>query len=72
MSTSEFLVLQYTARQSLRNGYHVYLGNRNLQKGRQAVDQLKSAGLNNVEPITIDVDDPDSIKAACEVPGPIE
>ena len=58
-----------TARQLLQNGYYVYLGSRDLQKGQQAVDQLKSEGLTNVEPIEIDVDNPDSIKAAREALG---
>ncbi|MCK8494666.1 SDR family oxidoreductase [Spirosoma sp. RP8] len=58
-----------TARQLLQNGYYVYLGSRDPQKGQQAVDQLKSEGLKSVEPITIDVDNPDSIKAARETLG---
>ena len=57
------------ARQLLQKGYYVYLGSRDLQKGQQAVDQLKSEGFNNVEPIVIDVDNPDSIKAARETLG---
>ncbi len=47
----------------------MYLGSRDQQKGRQAVDQLKSEGLTNVEPLTIDVDNIDSIKAARETLG---
>ena len=58
-----------TARQLLQQGYYVYLGSRDEQKGQQAVDQLKSEGLTNVEPITIDVDNLDSIKAARETLG---
>ncbi|WP_040006221.1 SDR family oxidoreductase [Fibrisoma limi] len=58
-----------TARQLLQKGYYVYLGSRDLQKGQQAVDQLKSEGFTNVEPITIDVDNPDSIKSARETIG---
>lgn len=58
-----------TARQLLQNEYYVYLGSRDLQKGQQAVDQLKAEGLTNVEPIVIDVDNPDSIKAAREALG---
>ncbi|MBS1665586.1 MAG: SDR family oxidoreductase [Bacteroidetes bacterium] len=53
-----------TARQLLQKGYYVYLGSRDTQKGLQAANQLKSEGLENVEPITIDVNDPISIKAA--------
>ena len=53
-----------TARQLLQQGYYVYLGCRDMQKGRQAVSQLQSEGLNQVEPIEIDVDDIESIKVA--------
>lgn len=55
-----------TARQLLQKGYYVYLGSRDLQKGQTAVDHLKSEGLTNVEPIQIDTDDLESIKAAHE------
>jgi NAD(P)-dependent dehydrogenase (short-subunit alcohol dehydrogenase family) len=57
------------ARQLLQKGYYVYLGSRDKQKGQQAVDLLKSEGLTNVEPIVINVDDGDSIKAARETLG---
>jgi NAD(P)-dependent dehydrogenase (short-subunit alcohol dehydrogenase family) len=53
-----------TARQLLKQGYYVYLGCRDLEKGEQAVDQLKAEGLDQVEPIVIDVNDSDSVKAA--------
>ncbi|GAB2583290.1 SDR family oxidoreductase [Spirosoma areae] len=58
-----------TARQLLQQGYYVYLGCRQLQKGQQAVDQLKADGLTNVEPIVIDVDNLNSVKAAREALG---
>ena len=58
-----------TARQLLQQGYYVYLGTRDEQKGQQAVDQLASEGLTNAEPVTIDVDSPDSIKVARAVLG---
>ena len=58
-----------TARQLLQQGYYVYVGSRDEQKGQQAVDQLKSEGLTNVEPITIDVDNSDSVKAARQTLG---
>lgn len=58
-----------TARQLLQQGYYVYLGCRDLQKGQQAVSLLQSEGLNQVEPIEIDVDNIDSIKAARDVLG---
>jgi NAD(P)-dependent dehydrogenase (short-subunit alcohol dehydrogenase family) len=57
------------ARQLLQKGYYVYLGSRDEAKGQQAVDQLKAEGLINVEPIVIDVDNVDSIKAARETLG---
>jgi NAD(P)-dependent dehydrogenase (short-subunit alcohol dehydrogenase family) len=57
------------ARQLLQKGYYVYLGSRDEAKGQQAVDQLKAEGLTNVEPIVIDVDNVDSIKAARKTLG---
>lgn len=56
-----------TARQLLQKDYYVYLGSRDAQKGEQAVAQLNSEGLTQVEAITIDVDRPESIKAARQV-----
>lgn len=53
-----------TARQLLQKGYYVYLGSRDPQKGKQAVEQLKKEGFRHVEPLTIDVDDPGSVKNA--------
>jgi NAD(P)-dependent dehydrogenase (short-subunit alcohol dehydrogenase family) len=53
-----------TARQILQAGYFVYLGSRDLKKGREAADKLRSEGLTNVEAITIDISDPESIKSA--------
>ncbi|WP_210516557.1 SDR family oxidoreductase [Hymenobacter terricola] len=58
-----------TARQLLQNGYYVYLGSRNLENGQQAVDQLKSEGFSQVEPVQIDTADGASIKAAREAVG---
>jgi NAD(P)-dependent dehydrogenase (short-subunit alcohol dehydrogenase family) len=58
-----------TARQLLQQGYYVYLGCRDLQKGQQAAEQLRAEGLPHVEPIQIDVADPASIAAAREVLG---
>lgn len=53
-----------TARQLLQQGYYVYLGCRDLEKGTEAVNQLKSQGLDQVEPLEIDVNHPESVKAA--------
>lgn len=58
-----------TARQLLQQGYYVYLGCRDLQKGSLAVSQLQTEGLNQVEPIEIDVDQIESIKAARQAIG---
>jgi len=53
-----------TARQLLQKGYFVYLGARDIVKGNEAADKLKTEGLTNVEPIQIDVTDTASIEAA--------
>lgn len=53
-----------TARQLLRNGYYVYLGSRDLQKGEEAAETLKAEGLANVEAIRLDVTDDASVKNA--------
>lgn len=58
-----------TARQLLQQGFYVYLGCRDIKKGRQAVGQLQSEGLQQVEPIEIDVDQMESIKAARKALG---
>lgn len=58
-----------TAKQLLQKGYYVYLGCRDIVKGQQAVSQLQSEGLHQVEPIEIDVDKASSVKAAREVLG---
>lgn len=53
-----------TARQLLTQGYFVYLGSRDAERGEQAVAQLKSEGLDNVELLLIDVSNPASVEAA--------
>jgi NAD(P)-dependent dehydrogenase (short-subunit alcohol dehydrogenase family) len=53
------------ARQLLQQGYHVYLGARDAEKGQQAVTQLRAEGLTQVELLVIDVTDSGSIAAAC-------
>jgi NAD(P)-dependent dehydrogenase (short-subunit alcohol dehydrogenase family) len=58
-----------TARQLLQQGYYVYLGSRDIKKGEQAASQLQSEGLHQVEPIEIDVDELESIKAARQAIG---
>ena len=58
-----------TARQLLKEGYYVYLGCRDLEKGEKAVNELKIKGLTNVEPLVIDVNDTHSIQQARAVLG---
>ncbi|RUT68719.1 SDR family oxidoreductase [Flavobacterium cupreum] len=53
-----------TARQLLQNGYYVYLGSRDLKKGEEAVNQLKTEGFTAVEVIQLNVSDAESVKAA--------
>jgi NAD(P)-dependent dehydrogenase (short-subunit alcohol dehydrogenase family) len=53
-----------TARQLLRKGYYIYLGSRDFRKGIEAVEQLKSEGLTNLETIQIDVTNDNSVKNA--------
>jgi NAD(P)-dependent dehydrogenase (short-subunit alcohol dehydrogenase family) len=53
-----------TARQLLVRGFRVLLGSRTQSKGREAVEALRRAGLDNVETIVLDVTDPGSVKAA--------
>ena len=53
-----------TARQLLQQGYFVYLGSRDSQKGQQAVSQLHAEGFQQVELLPIDVDDLHSVQAA--------
>jgi NAD(P)-dependent dehydrogenase (short-subunit alcohol dehydrogenase family) len=53
-----------TARQLLQQGYYVYIGSRNLEKGLLAVKQLHAEGLTNVEAVQLDVTDDESVKNA--------
>ncbi|MFD0991383.1 SDR family oxidoreductase [Mariniflexile jejuense] len=57
------------AKQLLQNNVFVYLGSRNLENGQQAVDELKSAGFNNVEAIELDVTNDQSVKEARKTIG---
>ncbi|MCF0052597.1 SDR family oxidoreductase [Dyadobacter sp. LJ53] len=58
-----------TARQLLQQGYYVYLGSRDLNKGQEAVSQLHAEGFDQVEAIEIDVDSIESIQAARGILG---
>lgn len=53
-----------TARQLIKKGYFVYLGSRDLEKGKEAVASLKAEGLTQLQAIQIDVSNKDSIAAA--------
>ena len=55
-----------TARQLLTQGYFVYLGSRDADRGGQAIAQLKAEGFDNVELLQIDVSGPASVAAAGE------
>jgi NAD(P)-dependent dehydrogenase (short-subunit alcohol dehydrogenase family) len=53
-----------TARQLLRHGYFIYLGSRDTAKGVEAVRKLNETGNTNVEALTIDVSDINSVRQA--------
>ncbi|MBW8684675.1 SDR family NAD(P)-dependent oxidoreductase [Chitinophaga rhizophila] len=53
-----------TAKILAQNGYKVFLGARDEQKGKAAVAQLQAAGVNNIIPVHLDVTDPSSVQAA--------
>jgi NAD(P)-dependent dehydrogenase (short-subunit alcohol dehydrogenase family) len=52
------------ARQLARQGYHVYLGSRDLANGQRAAAQLHAEGLPEVEAIQLDVSNTKSVAAA--------
>jgi NAD(P)-dependent dehydrogenase (short-subunit alcohol dehydrogenase family) len=52
------------ARRLAQKGVYVYLGSRNLENGLEAVNKLKSEGLNNVEAIGLDITNDESVKNA--------
>ncbi|WP_158825890.1 SDR family oxidoreductase [Mucilaginibacter lacusdianchii] len=52
------------ARILAKQGYFVYIGSRDLNRGQQAVDQLKADGLTTLEAVQLDVTDKASITAA--------
>ena len=55
-----------TARILAKQGYFVYLGSRDLERGAAAVAKLNADGLTQIQAIQIDVCDKASIKAAAE------
>lgn len=56
-----------TTKELLQNGFYVYLGSRNWQKGLEVVEKLKSNGLHNVEAIPLDVTDDQSVANAFDL-----
>ncbi|SDJ55514.1 SDR family NAD(P)-dependent oxidoreductase [Flavobacterium noncentrifugens] len=56
-----------TAKQLSNKGLFVYLGSRNLQKGKAVVAALNEKGFENITAIEIDVTKPDSILAAKKI-----
>ena len=58
-----------TARQLLQQGYYVFLGSRDPQKGQQAVAQLKSEGHAQVESVQLDVTEAASVATARRAVG---
>ncbi|GAB3949762.1 SDR family oxidoreductase [Spirosoma harenae] len=53
-----------TAKQLATLGYRVYIGSRDQQKGREAVETLKAAGLTQIASIQLDVTSLESVKKA--------
>lgn len=53
-----------TTRVLLKEGYHVFLGSRDLKNGQEAVEKLKSEGFTTVEVIQLDVSNQESVNAA--------
>ena len=58
-----------TAKQLLQEGFYVYVGSRDLENGVNAVEQLKSEGLYQVEAIQLDVTDDKSVSSARAIVG---
>lgn len=56
-----------TAKQLSIKGVFVYLGSRDLEKGKEVVEELKQNGFNNIQAIQIDVTNPKSILAAKDI-----
>ncbi|NUY81956.1 SDR family NAD(P)-dependent oxidoreductase [Flavobacterium sp. MAH-1] len=52
------------SRQLARKGWYVFIGSRDVQKGREAVRRLKDEGLGNVQVVQLDVTDQRSVDAA--------
>ncbi len=55
-----------TAKQLLQQGYKVFIGSRDNERGEKAVNELKAAGFDDVEAIALEVTDAGSISHAAE------
>jgi NAD(P)-dependent dehydrogenase (short-subunit alcohol dehydrogenase family) len=55
-----------TAKQLLQAGYQVFIGSRDPDRGQEAISELKGAGYDGAEILTIDVANPESVKQAAE------
>ncbi|WP_117590781.1 SDR family NAD(P)-dependent oxidoreductase, partial [Chryseobacterium sp. Leaf405] len=53
-----------TAKKLLENGYFIFIGSRNIENGKSAVQQLNEIGFENVEAIQLDVTDIASVENA--------
>ena len=58
-----------TAREMLKEGYHVFLGSRTLENGKEAVKQLNREGFLEVEAVQIDVSNQESVDDARKLIG---
>lgn len=56
-----------TARQLLEKGLFVYLGSRDLEKGKAALQALQDRGFQNVKVLPLDVTKPNTIYAARQI-----
>lgn len=53
-----------TAKKLLENGYFIFIGSRNIENGKSAVQQLNEIGFENIEAIQLDVTDIASVENA--------
>jgi NAD(P)-dependent dehydrogenase (short-subunit alcohol dehydrogenase family) len=56
-------------KQLAQHGFFVYLGSRDLENGKLAVEKLKTEGINNIEALQLDVSSQESVDAARIVIG---
>ncbi|MBC3539054.1 SDR family oxidoreductase [Rufibacter sediminis] len=56
-----------TAKQLVREGLFVYVGSRDIEKGREVVQEINAQGFENVKAIELDVTNPATLAAAKKV-----